>query len=124
MAEVHDFDNTVVAVLDHDPAVRSAAEGLSEAGYDFELLEGEEGRQHIDSGGEQGLVATVKRLISAFGDQYRIMERLDDALAEGKIVVSVEMEDRDPSEAIGILRDHGGSYIWKLGEWTFTPITD
>lgn len=124
MSDIHDFDNTVIAILDHDPAVRSATEGLMEAGYEFEVLSGEDGRRHIDSGGEEGLIATVKRLVAAFGDQYRIMDRLDDALAEGKTVISVEMDDDDPAEAIGILRDHGGSYIWKLGEWTFTPISE
>lgn len=120
--EVHDFDNTVVAILDREPSVKSASEGLVESGYDFEILYGEEGRQHMDPGGEEGLLASLKRLANAFGDQYRIMERLDAALAEGKIVISVDMEHADPTEAISILQDHGGHYIWRLGDWTFTRI--
>lgn len=122
MSEVHDFDNTVVAILEHQPAVRDASAGLSESGYVFEILEGKEGREHIDPGGHDGLMATVKRLVNAFGDQYRIIDQLDAALEEGKTVVSVEIEDEDPTEAISILRDHGGRYIWKLGNWTFTRI--
>lgn len=123
MAE-HDFENTVVAILDEEPAVRNAAEGLAESGYDFEILSGEEGRAHIDPASEDGVMPTVKRLLNAFGDQHRIVERLDAALEQGKVVVSVEIEDDDPADAISILKDHGGHYIWRLGDWTFTPIGD
>lgn len=69
-------------------------------------------------------MATVNQLLTAFGDQDRIIDRLDEALKRGKIVISVDVEDRDPSDAIGILRDHGGHYIWRLGEWTFTSIEE
>jgi hypothetical protein len=124
MAEPHDFDNTVVAILDEEPLVREATEGLSDAGYDFEVLVDEEGREHIDPSSEEGLMATLNQLITAFGDQHRIIDRLDDALERGRIVISVDVEDEDPSGAISILRDHGGHYVWKLGEWTFTPIEE
>ena len=124
MTEQHDFDNTVVAILDEEPLARDATEGLSQAGYDFEVLVGEEGREHIDPSTEEGLMATLSRLITSFGDQDRIVDRLDAALKSGKIVISVDIEDDDPSKAISILRDHGGHYIWRLGEWTFTPIED
>lgn len=124
MTEEHDFDNTVVAILDREPAVRSASEGLARSGFEFEILTGEEGRAHLDPASDEGLMGTVKRLIKAFGDQHRIINRLDDALQKGKIVISVEIDGDDASEAISILRDHGGHYIWKLGGWTFTPIGD
>lgn len=124
MTETHDFDNTVVAILEREPAVRSASEGLARSGFEFEILAGEEGRGHIDPATDDGLIGSVKKLITAFGDQHRIIERLDDALQKGKIVVSVEIDPDDPGEAISILRDHGGHYIWKLGDWTFTPIGD
>lgn len=122
--EVHDFDNTVVAILDEEPAVRDAAQGLAASGYDFEILSGEEGRAHIDPGSEDGLMPTVKRLLEAFGDQHRIIDRLDDALQQGKVVVSVEIADDEPGDAISILKEHGGHFIWKLGDWTFTRIGD
>lgn len=120
----HDFDNTVVAILDREPSVESATEMLTHAGYDFEVLEGEEGRKHIDPRSEEGLMGTVKRLIAAFGDQHRIIDRLDAALQEGRKVVSVQTEEGDSGEAISILKDHGGHYIWRLGEWTFARIED
>lgn len=124
MAGIHDLNNTVVAVLEAKPEVEDALAGLSAAGYDYEVLVGEEGREHLDPAGEEGLVAMVKRLIAAFGDEYRILQRLDDALAEGKTVVSVEAMPDEAKEAIGVLRQHGGHYIWKFGDWTFTRIGD
>lgn len=124
MTKDHDFDNTVVAILDREPAVRSASEGLAESGFEFEILAGEEGRAHIDPGSDDGVIGTVKKLIKGFGDQHRIIDRLDNALRKGKIVVSVEIDGDDPSEAISILTEHGGHYVWKLGNWTFTPIGD
>lgn len=125
MTQQHGFENTVVAILDREPAVRRASEGLAESGFEFEILTGEEGRDHIDPAFDDGLMGTVRRLVKVFGDQHRIIDRLDDALDEGKIVVSVEIEGEEgPTEAISILRDHGGHYIWKPGDWTFTPIGD
>lgn len=122
--EQHDFENTVVAILDRAPAVRSASEGLAEAGYEYEILEGEEGREHLDPGSDDGLIGAVRSFIKTFGDQHRIIDRLDDALQAGKLVVSVEIDDEDPGDAISILKEHGGHFIWRLGEWTFAPIGD
>jgi hypothetical protein len=120
--ETHDLENTVVAVLDAEPHAEEAAARLSAAGYDYEILKGEEGRQHLDPTGETGLIATLNRLISAFGDQHRILDQLDEALEEGKTVVSVRLDEKDPADAISILQDHGGHYVWRLGTWTFNRI--
>lgn len=124
MTDIHDFENTVVAVLDSRPAVANAVDQLSQRGYEFEVLVGKEGQEHLDPKGETGVIATIKRLIALFGDQHRILERLSQALKEGKVVVSVEAEPDEAAGAISILRDHGGHYMWKFGEWTFVPIGD
>lgn len=122
MAEIHDFDDTVVAVLDREPAVEEAMGRLSKAGYEYEMLVGAEGKAHLDPSGENDAMATVKRLINAFGDQYRVLDRLTAELNEGKVVVSVDSTPDEADEAVKILQDHGGSYIWKFGTWTFTRI--
>lgn len=124
MTNTHDFDKTVVAILDRDPEVADAATGLAAAGYEYEVISGEQGREHIDPGSDDRVAGTVKKLLTIFGDQGRIIQRLDDALSDGKRVVSVEIDDDDPSGAISILRDHGGHYIWRLGDWTFIRIED
>lgn len=120
--EGHDLENTVVAVLDEEPEIEDAAARLSASGYHFEVLAGEEGRQHLDAGGDSGLIATLNRMISALGDQHRILDQLDKALEDGKTVVSVSFEDQDPTDAVAILQDHGGSHVWRLGAWTFNRI--
>jgi hypothetical protein len=122
LSELHDFDDTVVAILDHEPVAADAVDSLSEAGYEFEVLEGEAGREHLDPGGAEGAKATVKRLLNAFGDQYRVLDRLRTELDEGKLVVSVDSPPDQADEAVRILQDHGGEYIWKFGTWTFTKI--
>lgn len=119
---VHDFDNTVVAILDRDPVTQDAVDRLAEAGYEFEVLAGEEGKEHLDPAGEKSAAATIKRLLNAFGDQYRILDKLSDELDNGNLVISVHTVPDEAAEAVMILQEHGGSYIWKFGTWTFTRI--
>jgi hypothetical protein len=53
-----------------------------------------------------------------------VLERLSRELDNGKLVISVEAKPDEAEDAIRILRDHGGEFIWKLGSWTFTRIGD
>lgn len=120
--EIHDFDDTVVAVLDDREEAREVTEALSAAGYDFELLHGEDGKKHLDVAGESGPAATIKRLLNVFGDQYRVMEKLHRELDAGKLVISVDSKPDEATEAVRIIQDNDGEFIWKLGTWTFTQI--
>ncbi|MFZ0627154.1 MAG: hypothetical protein WAN34_11720 [Acidimicrobiia bacterium] len=124
MTETHDLENTVVAVLDHPSETADIGLELAAAGYQYEILSGEDGRRRLDPGGQESLQATIKRIIDLFGDQYRVLEQLDTALAEDSLVVSVDTTPDEATDAVSILRDHGGRYIWKFGEWTFTKIED
>jgi hypothetical protein len=122
--EIHDFDDTVVAVFD-DPGVVSDVTGeLGAAGYHCEVLQGDEGRSHLDPGGDSGPGATVKRLLNVFGDQYRVLEHLYEKLDRGSVVVSVDSEPDEAGEAVKVLQDHGGEFIWKLGTWTYTQVAE
>lgn len=121
MEDIHSFDNTVVAVLTSGDGVSEALDRLAEAGYEVEVLEGESGSAHLDPDGDEGFWASIKRTASALGDEKRVLERLDTALSEGSVVISVDLDDREGKEAISILREHG-EYLWKFGDWTFTPI--
>lgn len=98
---------------------------LKGAGYDIEVLSGEAGKQHLDPAGESGGAAsTIKRLLNAFGDQYRVLEHLYDELDAGKHVVSIAASPDEADEAVRVLQEHGGEYIWKFGTWTYTQIGD
>lgn len=124
MADVHDFDNTVVAALADEETADRVVDRLTKAGYEWELLHGEEGKDHLDPAEDTGPGATIKLLIEAFGDQYRVVEHLTDELDEGKFVVSVETKPEEADDAVRILQDNGGDFIWKLGAWTFTRVGD
>lgn len=124
MPEIHDFDGTVIAVLGGEPEINAALQGLRHAGYEVEVIAGEEGKKHLDPTGEQGAAATLKRLLTAFGDQHRVLERLHAELDRGNVVLSVEADPDDAAEVVHILQENGGEFIWKFGTWTFTQIGD
>jgi hypothetical protein len=122
LSEIHDFDDTVVAILSQESEAQGALSDLSAAGYDVEVLRGQEGKEHLDPAGETGAIATVKRLLNAFGDQDRVIERLYEELDEGNLVVSVDATSDEAGDAVRILQDHDGEFIWRLGAWTHTQI--
>jgi hypothetical protein len=122
--EIHDFDDTVVAVFDDPGVVSDVTEELGAAGYRYEVLEGDDGRRHLDPGGETGPGATVKRLLNVFGDQYRVLEHLYEKMDKGAVVVSVEAEPEASGDAVEILQNHDGEFIWKLGAWTYTQVAE
>lgn len=113
-----------MAVFDDVSIAEETATQLSGAGYEYELLHGEEGLRQLDPAGETGPGATMKRLLTAFGDQFRIAERLGAELSKGGAVISVDANSSDPDGAVRILQDHGGEFIWKLGTWTYTQVED
>ena len=124
MEDIHDFDDTVVAVVADSTSAQQAASDLEAAGYEVEVLKGEQGKEHIDPAGETSPVATVKRLLNVFGDQYRVIERLNAALDEGDSVISVDAKPDEATRAVEIIQEHGGEFIWKLGSWTYSQVAD
>lgn len=124
MDEIHDFDNTVVAVINsHDRAEKAVSE-LQGAGYQVESLRGEAGQEHLDPEGESGAAATMKRLLNVFGDQYRILDRLTAELDAGNSVVSVDAGPDEATRAVEILQSHDADFMWKLGSWTYSEVGD
>ncbi|MFP3883402.1 MAG: hypothetical protein ACLFWH_13930 [Actinomycetota bacterium] len=124
MAEIHDFDDTVVAVLDNREVADKVVDRLSETGYDYELLEGDEGKAHLDPAGDSGPGAALKRMLNVFGDQQRVLDHLNQQLDDGKVVISVDSRPEDADEAAKVLQDNGGEFIWKFGTWTYTRAGD
>jgi hypothetical protein len=66
----------------------------------------------------------VKKLALAFGDEVRILDRLDKALETGRSVISVDVADDEEraTRVATILEEHGGHDMWRLGEWSFNRI--
>ena len=119
----HDFSNSVIAIFDAEQAA-GALRDLTSANFEAEVLAGAEGRSHLDATADGGLFAGLRKLARSLGDETRIVGALDAALQEGKSAVSVDAgPDRAP-EAARIMEEHGGSYIWRFGEWSFNQVGD
>lgn len=119
---MHDLTGTVVAIIDRHEEARDALSALATADFPAELLHGAEGQAHLSQEDDEGLTAVVKRLVLAFGDEIRILDRLDRALENGAAVVSVVVETDEADQVAVILEDHGGHDMWRLGEWSFNRI--
>lgn len=124
LEEIHDFDNTVIAVIDTRDESEQAVSELKRAGYDVEVLRGDEGKEHLDTEGESGAGAAMKRLLNVFGDQYRILDRLTAELDAGNTVISVDAEPEEGTKAVEILQDLDAEFMWKLGSWTYSRVGD
>jgi len=125
-AQPHDLSNTVIAILATDPQVDAAVHELTAAGLESEVLNGESGRSHLDADAETGMVARLRQMARALGDETRILRHLDRALAEGRTVISVDIDSDSDSDqaslAATILEHHDGKYLWRFGEWSFNRI--
>ena len=121
---MHDLTGTVVAIIDDAHEGQAAVAALAQQQFSAELLHGEEGRAHLNEDDEKGLSAAAKKIALAFGDEVRIIDRLDKALENGRSVVSVDVNDDDDDAArvAVILEEHGGHDMWRLGEWSFNRI--
>ncbi|HET7846487.1 MAG TPA: hypothetical protein VFL72_03275, partial [Acidimicrobiia bacterium] len=87
--EPHDLSNTVIAILESAPKVRAAVDELEAEGLSIEVLNGEEGRSHLDADAGTGVVAKLRQLARSLGDETTILRHLDTALADGRTVLSV-----------------------------------
>lgn len=67
----HEFENTVVAVLDSEPETGDAVSRLSSKGLIYEVLSGGTERDHIDPQSDNGVLAAVRKLVGVFGDEHR-----------------------------------------------------
>ena len=120
--EAHELDRQVLGVVDDEADAVTGR--LRDAGYDVEIIQGEEGRRHLDAeGSEHGGVVRVKRFLGFFGDERRILERLDEALAEGATVLVVHTPE-DPAEVSDIMQDADARFIWRFDGWTHERVGD
>jgi len=121
---MHDLTGTVVAIIDDAEEGRAAVAALAQQQFPAELLNGKDGRAHLNDEDEKGLSAAAKKLALTFGDEMRIIDRLDEALQNGRSVVSVDVNDDedDAARVAVILEEHGGHDMWRLGEWSFNRI--
>jgi hypothetical protein len=114
--------NTVVAVIDDREAGRDAVAALSGEQFAAEVFIGVEGIERLRSDQEEGVPSVVAKMAMAFGDEVRIMKRLEAALEAGASVVSVDVSDDQAARAATILEEYDAHDMWRLGEWSFNRI--
>jgi hypothetical protein len=100
-----------------------AANALAQKGYDVVVLKGDEGRKALEpTGDEPGLGAVLKKLAAIYGDELRIIERLDRELANGKTLVAVRAEEDQKPSVVELIKAYGGESVWHFGQWTFEKV--
>jgi hypothetical protein len=117
-----DRTDTVLAIIDHHETGRDAVAALAAEEFPAQLLHGEEGKAALGPDKGEGVSALAARLAIAFGDEVRIMDRLEAALERGATVVSVDVSSDDAARVASILEEHDGHDMWRLGEWSFNRI--
>ncbi|HJU81442.1 MAG TPA: hypothetical protein VJ796_06800 [Acidimicrobiia bacterium] len=121
-AETVDLKNKVVAVFDDSGAASRAQAAVAGLGGSVTILEGEGGRARLPQN-EEGVKGALKTLAMTFGDEIRVLEGLDEALAEGAQVLVVEVAEESADQVAATLDQNQGRFVWSFGEWTFKPAT-
>ncbi|HEX6145674.1 MAG TPA: hypothetical protein VF083_02780 [Acidimicrobiia bacterium] len=114
--------NTVVAVIDDREAGRNAVAALSGEQFAAEVFVGQEGLDRLRSDQEEGVPSVMAKMAMAFGDEVRIMKRLEAAIEAGATVVTVDVSDDQAARVATILEEYDGHDMWRLGEWSFNRI--
>jgi hypothetical protein len=112
-----ELEHCAIAVFDDAETMKSATDELDAAGFGYVVLEGESGQESLQPT-QEGLVGNLQKLAAAFGDELRVIDRLERSLAEGARVLIVSAEDNQP-EVVELLNNHGGRFLWQFRGWTF-----
>jgi len=113
-----ELEDCAIAVFNNSDEMTGAIAELEKRGYEYFVLEGEAGQESLQPKQEGGVAATLQKLAAAFGDELRVIDRLDRSLAEGDLVLIVKAEERQP-EVVEMLTEKGGRFLWQFRDWTF-----
>lgn len=112
-----ELEHCAIAVFDSAEKMKTATDQLDATGFDYFILEGESGQESLQPK-QEGLVGNLQKLAAAFGDELRVIDRLDRSLAEGDRVLIVSAEGHQ-AEVVEMLNSHGGRFLWQFRGWTF-----
>lgn len=112
-----ELERCAIAVFDDSEKLKTATDDLDAAGFDYFVLEGESGQESLQPK-QEGLIGNLQKLAAAFGDELRVIDRLDRSLAEGDRVLIVSAEEQQP-EVVELLNNRGGRFLWQFRGWTF-----
>jgi hypothetical protein len=122
MTQIHRLTDQVIGIYANPDEVSHA---LRAAGYEIEVMTGEQGHERLDPTGEEhGIGARMLRIAAFFGDERELLEEFDEAVQNGEAVVAAETDDRDPEHAVEIMKAHGGRYLWRFEAGTHFLVAD
>ena len=124
MAEPIDLRQKVVAVFDTAEGTEAAVSALRVAGHEAEVLRGEELRRRLHAGDEdEGILASLKNAMETIlGDEDRILDHVDEELAQDRTFVVVDSAGQNEGEIASLLKEHGGHYLWHFDTWTYVSL--
>ena len=114
-----DLTDCAIAVFETAEELENATQELDKQGDEYYVLEGESGQRSLQAK-QDGVAGIFERLAAAFGDELRIIDRLDRSLADGHRVVIVKAKDNQ-EEVVQMLTEQGGRFLWQFRDWTFNP---
>jgi hypothetical protein len=120
--------DSLLAVLPDADRAASAAAAIKATGVpdrDITVLRGDEGASRFDpTGAVHGLIARLRRIVSfTVMDQLPDMAWYDAAIRAGQAVVMVRLRGDDrKTEAVRIVREHGGHFINYYGRFATEEI--
>jgi hypothetical protein len=118
-----DRTDTVVAIIDDHAKGRDAVAALAAEQFPAELFHGEAGKAALaPDREEEGVSALVSKLAIVFGDETRILDRMEAALDKGASVVSVDVTSDEAARVATVLEEHDAHDMWRLGEWSFNRV--
>lgn len=118
-SEAIELKNKVVAVFDKAGAASRASSDVAGLGHSVTVLEGEEGRARLPHN-QEGIKGALQTAAMTFGDEIRVLEGLDEALADGAQVLVVDASE-DADQVVTKLSQNEGRFVWSFGDWTFKP---
>jgi len=119
-------ENRVLGVLDTPEQLRSAVTALRNAGFLTSELDVSCGARAADALGEStgrtglaGLAIRVAERLGIENDEMAVKDRYEQALRDGRFVVSAAVPTDERRELAGrVLREHGGHFINFLGRYS------
>lgn len=114
-----ELENCVIGIIDASRAT-AAKSALRATGAEVTMLMGEEGRRHLQ---HEGAAGWLERAVAFFGDELRIIDSIDDALAAGDRALIVYVEPDEAAATAALLKRRGAKAVWDFRDWTFTDVT-
>lgn len=92
---------------------------LEAEGFDFEDISQ---REVPTPTREPGLSGVLRTVAAAFGDELRVLESIDQAVAKGKVVLVIQSDAERAARAADTVTEAKAEAAWDFRGWTFAQV--